>query len=118
PRKCDLGGRVRRNKSLNDDLIPFAVPSHARQTIRGLMGCASVLKLRYWLWCDADDAIAGFRRGESCYRAMQPVCDRSKCVVVERCHFAGIDGAFFKHAVPALPDRRRAHCDWIQPGRI
>ena len=67
---------------------------------------------------DADPRVARRIRREPGDDAVQPVADRAEGVVVERRHLAGVDRAVGQHRVPALPDRRRAHRDRVQPRRV
>lgn len=46
---------------------------------------------------------------------MHPAGHRAQGIVVETGHVAGVDAAVGQHAVPALPDSRRAHGNWIEP---
>ena len=64
---------------------------------------------------DVEMAIPWRGRGESAYRAVQPVGDGPKGIVVEGCHLIRIDRAVWPQAVPALPDGCGTHGHRIEP---
>src|SRR5207248_11007863 len=77
--------------------------------------CASKGETATRVWLDIEAAIAWRSRCQPAHRALQPVGNSTKRVVIEGGHLARIDRAIGTLAVPAFPDSGGSHRHRIEP---
>ena len=66
-------------------------------------------------WMNLDAAVTRLGRSQTADRPMHPICYRAERIMIEGCHFAGVDRSIGLHGIPAFPNRSCSHCDRIQP---
>src|SRR3990172_1988086 len=109
--QADRRVRVGRDGDLEAELPVYEFPRRGAPAVQRLERGASIRGAAARLRLDADVLVAGlFRVGlEAGHDAVEPLADGPAGVVIERVHPRILKAAVRLDAVPAFPDRRRAH---------
>ena len=109
--------RVKRHLDRVQNAAVRPLPFAADAAMYGLVGHPRPVETAVGIRADAELPVAGRLRIKTAQIAVHPLDDGAICIVIQAVHACIADTTVRQDGVPALPYRRRAHVDLVQPAR-